>query len=65
MEGPWAHPLKLRAPLRRELEAVVRARRAGAALVERASIVLLASRRLSNAAIARTLHVQEKTVRKW
>lgn len=51
--------------MRRELEAIVRARRSAAGLVLRAQIVLLAARGRSNFAIARVLGCQESTVRKW
>jgi transposase len=47
------------------LEGVVRARRSGAGLVLRVSIVLLAARGWSNAAVARELCITENTVRKW
>ena len=65
LPGPSSRPLKLRAPVRRKLEAVVRARRSAAGLVQRVRIVLLAVRGESNASIARVLGCAEATVRKW
>lgn len=55
----------MHAPLRRKLEAIVRARSSEAGLVLRARIVLLAALGRSNFAIARALGCQESTVRKW
>jgi len=65
LSGARSTPLKVRAPLRRKLEAIVRARRSEAGLVLRAQIVLLAGQGRSNFAIARVLGCRENTVRKW
>jgi len=65
LPGPAARRLKVRPPIRRELEAIVRARRIGADVQQRAWIVLLAGRGFSNAEIARQLRCTEKTARKW
>lgn len=51
--------------MRRALEGIVRSRRAGVGLVQRASIVLWAGQGESNASIARRLGIAENTVRKW
>ena len=65
LAGRPAPRLKIPAPVRRELEALVRSPRAPASLVMRAKIVLLAGAGCSNAQIARRLDCNEITVRKW
>lgn len=65
MPAHAAPRLRLRAPLRRQLEALVRARRVRADLSLRASIVLLAERGFTNQAIARLHRCTENSVRKW
>jgi transposase len=65
MSGPTAQQIALRRGIRRILEAVTRSTRASYASVVRARIVLLASTGECNAAIARRLGCEVKTVRKW
>ena len=50
---------------RRRLEAVARSRTAPVRDVQRARVVLLAADGMTNAAIARTLSIQDTTVRTW
>jgi len=65
VSGLVSIPLKLKGPVRRKLEAIVRTRQSAAGLVQRARIVLLAARGESNAAIARALDCQRNTAQKW
>ena len=65
LAGCPAPRLKIPAPVRRELEALVRSLKAAASLVMRARIVLLAGAGCSNAHIARLLGCNEITVRMW
>ena len=65
MAAPRCPRLAVHRKLRKQLEQLVRSRKAPHGLVERAKIILLAEKGESNYAIARKQNTTEQTVSKW